>query len=816
MKQDKKFFLMVNFIKENILKIIIYALIIFLLAITIGNRFDISGLVHSIADFDCPKKIIITFFVVALIVILICKKFKQIVYHFKSKTLNNIDLFFITTDIVLVALFGVYQTIKLPCLIRIYVCFQMLRALIFAFSTEKRNYNNISLSDLFYNRIKKKKYKSIVIRGDESEEDLLNKSEEIENIKNTIMSCNPEKTFVIGINGEWGKGKTTLINFVMKRIKNESDDYVIINFDPCRYKDCDAMLYGFYNEIAKELGLYDSLRYRTILNKLIEEVFRETGKNFEVIKVATDIIEHSDINSLINNELEVCNKKMIVVIDNLDRADREIIYFFIRCMHSVTEFKNTVFLILHDTRLINRHLSKIYGVKKQFLNKIINLPISIAETDRTLINEIWYTSANNLRKNGYIKIDIINRVDFYEDLREVVRSLNYLIHKSTIINKLNLDYYDYLGIAFIRDYDYALYKKIRDNYDILTFNINDSIYSNSNNKEHEEQIKNRIKEFYNEIHDTRCAAIVERLFKNITLVIYLNIFPDRRGNGKKNEIDNIYYFYMYFSESESDYSVCEKKVNNIVNKLSFDTTIDLYKLELQKNIFEEKNLTKRSFCIDILKDRIENSGWQYNSKTMFEAILNIITYGVDNEYTVESFKPILLILLSKMNLNDFYFEVNNMKELCENLSIYDALKGYPLDQNRSNEMEEMVRDMCNEIKLNPDRINLLDKKKDLKNIPVLFKFLEKDEANELILSWVNNKNIFNYLKYGLHEIYDGKTYKYSYHPVYEKEKDKIDRIIKEIDKTDLSSDNKNIIYIYINAYNTEEIEIPNGGKISLY
>lgn len=66
--------------------------------------------------------------------------------------------------------------------------------------------------------------------------DLLKRDEIIDKLYNAIYYSKSNSSFTIGLNGEWGSGKTTLINIVKNKLrKNNPNEFNVIDsedFDP--------------------------------------------------------------------------------------------------------------------------------------------------------------------------------------------------------------------------------------------------------------------------------------------------------------------------------------------------------------------------------------------------------------------------------------------------------------------------------------------------------------------------------------------------------------------------------------------------------
>ena len=85
-------------------------------------------------------------------------------------------------------------------------------------------------------------------------DDLLNRSplavHIAEGVKRLAFHSSSE-SFVIGIEGNWGSGKTSLINLVLEHLK--SSDVLIIKFNPWNFSDQNELITDFFDSIADAL-----------------------------------------------------------------------------------------------------------------------------------------------------------------------------------------------------------------------------------------------------------------------------------------------------------------------------------------------------------------------------------------------------------------------------------------------------------------------------------------------------------------------------------------------------------------------------------
>ncbi|MBQ4267046.1 MAG: hypothetical protein IJB93_02535, partial [Clostridia bacterium] len=107
----------------------------------------------------------------------------------------------------------------------------------------KQTKNFLDLKDIFYNKIPKNKG-LILISDKDVEYDLFERSSIINQLYRSIVQCtNCNDSFVIGLEGEWGSGKTTILNNLKNKLSKSNKDITIVdNFDLWTYETQEALL----------------------------------------------------------------------------------------------------------------------------------------------------------------------------------------------------------------------------------------------------------------------------------------------------------------------------------------------------------------------------------------------------------------------------------------------------------------------------------------------------------------------------------------------------------------------------------------------
>lgn len=200
----------------------------------------------------------------------------------------------------------------------------------------------------------------------------------VEEIYNLIKNNSSNRAFTISINSKWGTGKTTFLKAVEKRLESSdeiSDGLIIINFNVWKYDSKEALLNAYFNELENELKKYSGNSKNT-LNDYFSSLFLYAGLNYK------NLIDNTFLNFFNGKAtsydktaklIERINKKIIVLIDDLDRLKSDEINQTLKIIRNNSEFKNVFILATID----NEYLIQEGNLRSDFLEKIFNLQLDL-------------------------------------------------------------------------------------------------------------------------------------------------------------------------------------------------------------------------------------------------------------------------------------------------------------------------------------------------------------------------------------------------------------------------------------------------------
>lgn len=317
-----------------------------------------------------------------------------------------------------------------------------------------------------------------------SEQDQLGYSSFAKNIADTISTRTPTDEFVVGIYGQWGSGKSTVLNFVEQHLEERSDPPVVIRFNPWWFSGQADLINKFFSQFRAGLDLEDN-RFANIregiatlsrgVSKLPLEAYGVpiSAVAEGVADVAeTDAPELSEVKESISEDLRESDQQIAVFIDDIDRLTNDEIRQMFRLVKSVADFPNVTYVLAFDRDVVVEALEEgERGVQDgdEYLEKIVQLsqhmPVpadnslhvfftnrldAIVGEDEVTFNEThWQT----VYRHG---IDPL-----IETPRSAIRVTNAVKTAYDALGK-EVNYVDLIAVESLRIYFNDIYEKIRE------------------------------------------------------------------------------------------------------------------------------------------------------------------------------------------------------------------------------------------------------------------------------------------------------------------------------------------------------------------
>ena len=284
------------------------------------------------------------------------------------------------------------------------------------------------------------------------EEDLLERVTFAETLAKAIASYYRNESLVVGIFGEWGSGKTSIINMVIEKLEEISDENkssIVIRFSPWNYSSQNGLINLFFKELLLCIGKNESQKSKKIIEWILKYMSVLEGGVFENSKVEKiskgirefyNVLEKNqtleDTKRNLIQELNKYDRKIIVIIDDIDRLTKTQVQDVFQLVKQIGDLPNIIYFLPMDREAVISALDKKHvGNGEKYLEKIVQIPFSIPELDKESLRNILDTKVqkimdDNSQENQIIDLDYkesiyYNCISLYlKNLRDVNRVLN--------------------------------------------------------------------------------------------------------------------------------------------------------------------------------------------------------------------------------------------------------------------------------------------------------------------------------------------------------------------------------------------------------
>ncbi|MDC7701133.1 KAP family P-loop NTPase fold protein [Vogesella indigofera] len=396
-------------------------------------------------------------------------------------------------------------------------------------------------------------------------EDLLGFTPHAQRLAATILQGLPEgQSFVIGIEGEWGEGKSSFIHFLKQAFPQGDTDPLrptLVEFNPWWFEGSDQLLRHFFDELLGQIDWSHRLRdsVRTKLNLLGSAGVR-VGKVLQACSIgcvepatiaavaafgksietgAGAIHSNSQPKSFHRlrgnaaNALKTLQFKTIVFIDDLDRLPASEICELFRVIKAVADLPNIVYVIAYDRAIVASALDSMHKDRGEaYLEKIIQLPYRLPtpkHSDRLRYHKTQLGSSSLLKEivcsdDLEVKLALSLVTDaFLLKPRDVKRLLASLLTSRHVPAEIRLDPLDFVFLEALRLKDRALWRQLVAAWlDCQFYAQFDSSQSTSRESQRQTWLQSRFPDF-----DKRPAAVQRSVmfFTNWPLVAKLDVAP---------------------------------------------------------------------------------------------------------------------------------------------------------------------------------------------------------------------------------------------------------------------------------------------------
>lgn len=213
------------------------------------------------------------------------------------------------------------------------------------------------------------------------DQDILSNNNQATSFAQTVLeSGSAHSGLVFGIDGPWGVGKTSFINLAENYWKKNAEDEVIVfRFEPLRYASELDLSQRFIKELSAVIQKHVyAPEFQPAITRYSRMLKSKTDMSFLGFKLSLEPLNETIEEMLedIDDVLKRINRKLIIVIDDLDRLEPKVVNNVLFTARRTFKLSQATYILCYDTE--NLVAGKDDGEKaREFLEKFVTLKLSL-------------------------------------------------------------------------------------------------------------------------------------------------------------------------------------------------------------------------------------------------------------------------------------------------------------------------------------------------------------------------------------------------------------------------------------------------------
>ncbi len=432
----------------------------------------------------------------------------------------------------------------------------------------------------------------------------------------------------ICVSAEWGQGKTSFINIVENELIRK--EYPVIRINALDFSGLDALFKYYFEQlegIIKNYGYYKGFSSEfSNFTKTLADIILDYNKIKISINKSKDysyITEKQNLQNILSEALG--SKKLIIIVDDVERCDPDISIQYIRFIKEITTFNKSVVIFLSDYE----ELLKLPNISDKYIQKFIDYRFDIRVLNyREILSYITKKHPNIINFIDDINFDISSEIDniLFKYKSEIINLKNNRMNKKDDYNAITSN------INILTTKHDELEKKLN-NPRVLNklceniINKKNSIIYNLKN----EKNSNDLVVFLKNINITKSVvtiALIQTLFpleyekiKRSSLKYYIENLEETREQLERNKN----YVKIKTLDEEIIVDICK---DLWFSDLLFTTTKDYFQIravEFINNLIKEPEMLKSSIAFFSSKEDeyisyIKNDNWEKIDKPYLDLV----------------------------------------------------------------------------------------------------------------------------------------------------------------------------------------------------
>ena len=249
------------------------------------------------------------------------------------------------------------------------------------------------------------------IHGGPEDPDLLNRANFSQHLSDILLLNSDDDCLTVSLEGEWGYGKTSVINLVKSALKEKEKKPIIIEYNPWLAGKPESLIQDFLLQFSSQLNIRDNseealkaakelIAYSSLFSvaklipgaepwaSIVEKVLSGSGSTTKKIAELKKLDLLGKKNQVMS-AIKKINTPIVVIIDDIDRLTPSETFQVLRLVKAVADFSGTSFLLAFDASYLSSVLTKNnIDNSSEYINKVIQLRVPLPLISDRDMNEL--------------------------------------------------------------------------------------------------------------------------------------------------------------------------------------------------------------------------------------------------------------------------------------------------------------------------------------------------------------------------------------------------------------------------------------------
>ncbi|MBZ9601887.1 KAP family P-loop NTPase fold protein [Phyllobacterium chamaecytisi] len=407
-----------------------------------------------------------------------------------------------------------------------------------------------------------------------------------EAIAKSILNIEKPIGTTIALNGPWGAGKSSAVNLIRRKLKeNQNDKLVITDFKCWWYRGDEALALAFLQNLHTVLKNSLGDKVKNLIPNITQRVLQAGPVIGQAVSLASGQAWAASLIPGTSNFLatffpkgetvettfrklakilEEENRRFLIIIDDIDRLSPEEALAVFRLLKSVGHLPNLIYLLVFDRELADKAVQERYPSEgPHFLEKIIQAGFDLPAPLQVDLNQAVLASVqevcgapqeSQLRRFMNVFYDVV--APYMTTPRHIARFQNAIsVTWPAIADEVDLA--DFIALETLRLYEPGMFKVIRLE--------KQNICGTRQQDDPDHRDETRFAKLLQNVPDSRRETVqiaLQRIFPRLEAVGYSGDWASQWDMERRICVDT--HFDTYFRLSLSEEALSSSQINNLI------------------------------------------------------------------------------------------------------------------------------------------------------------------------------------------------------------------------------------------------------------